>query len=290
MSLLTPVKVPVEVYRWDDVGAPVLDKTAGCMMNIFKSCLVTGYGTKEPAGWTMPFEDTAAGIKVLRPTINPHVDFFLRLSADNGSKIETHVYTDMTDANTGQLRLGMPQPYKYATLAQTTNKWVLVASPTGFWFFVQTTYDQTLTKAGMWFFVGELSVSESDSAVALHYSGGSSNSDFRGWFGNKGDGENFINMRVFYNNAVKITEPVAWSDGANVRSAFSKNDFINAYIDVGGKVAPFTGVIVPLGGHTRDNFEVFTATTDQGTQSVMSIGSSTSNLGGGGRAIKLDFW
>ena len=36
MSLLTPERVPVKIYRWDDASAPLLNKTAGCMQNIFK--------------------------------------------------------------------------------------------------------------------------------------------------------------------------------------------------------------------------------------------------------------
>ena len=95
MSLLTPERVPVEVYRWDDVGAPALDKTAGCMMAIFKACLVTGYGGKTSAGWTTPFEDV--GSSVLKPKNSALSNFYLKLSADTGSQMDVVVYQTMTD-------------------------------------------------------------------------------------------------------------------------------------------------------------------------------------------------
>lgn len=169
MSLLTPERVPVKVYKWDDVGAPVLDKSSGCMMDIFKSCLVTGYGTKEGAGWAMPFEDT--GIKVLRPEVGSHTDFYLRLSSDSGTEIAAQVYLNMADANTGDLKLQCRTNFKYAK-GQTTNKWILVASGRAFWFFAESGGPQR----GVYYFTGDIvSYDSPNRAVYLHHSGGDSN-------------------------------------------------------------------------------------------------------------------
>lgn len=178
MSLLTPVKVPVKVYRWDDAGAPALNKTAGCMMTIFKACLVTGYGTKEGAGWTMPFEDTASGVKVFRPEVGLHTDFYLRVSADTGTEMAAQIYLNMTDANTGDLKLQCDSTYKYAK-AQNNGKWILIASPRGFWFFTDSSTNETTTifnQLGSYFFGGDTaSAVDSQRAVALMHSGGSNN-------------------------------------------------------------------------------------------------------------------
>lgn len=135
MSLLTPVKVPVKVYRWDDAGAPALDKTAGCMMTIFKACLVTGYGTKEGAGWTMPYEDAAAAIKVFRPEVSPHTDFYLRCYEDTGRKMRADIYLNMTDVNSGDKIISPQTPFNYST--SDTVKWVLIATSRGIWFFAE---------------------------------------------------------------------------------------------------------------------------------------------------------
>jgi hypothetical protein len=38
-----------------DAGAPVLNGVAGSGVSLLNACLVTGYGDKDPAGWTRPF-------------------------------------------------------------------------------------------------------------------------------------------------------------------------------------------------------------------------------------------
>lgn len=56
------------VYRWDDPGAPDLsalhssnnERDLMYFHTVLKACLVTGYGAKAAAGWTMPLEETTA--------------------------------------------------------------------------------------------------------------------------------------------------------------------------------------------------------------------------------------
>ena len=55
----------VTIYRHSDSGAPALPSSssyegAGWYMDVLKACLVTGYGSKAAAGWTMDYEDTTA--------------------------------------------------------------------------------------------------------------------------------------------------------------------------------------------------------------------------------------
>ncbi len=57
MSLRNPVKYPVKYYSWQDDQAPQLSNADGLIKTILKACLVTGYGTKQGAGWTALFED-----------------------------------------------------------------------------------------------------------------------------------------------------------------------------------------------------------------------------------------
>ena len=169
MSLLTPERLRVKVYRWDDAGAPALDKTAGCMMAIFKACLVTGYGEKEGAGWTMPFED-AAGVKVLCPEAGPHTDFYLRLSGDDGIGVTAQVYTNMSDINNGELKLQCEYPFYYGKRG-TWSKWILVASASSIWLFNEAGSE----KSGNYFFCGNIyPVSAATPAVYMQHTGGSS--------------------------------------------------------------------------------------------------------------------
>ena len=52
------LEMPVTLYRSTDDDAPALTKSN--LSLILKACLVTGYGSKPGAGWTMPYEDAAA--------------------------------------------------------------------------------------------------------------------------------------------------------------------------------------------------------------------------------------
>ena len=50
-------RVPVTVYRSTDEGAPQLSAAAGSLKTVLKACLTNGYGTKQPLGWEMQYED-----------------------------------------------------------------------------------------------------------------------------------------------------------------------------------------------------------------------------------------
>lgn len=169
MSLLTPVKVPVKVYRWDDVGAPALDKTAGCMMTIFKACLITGYGTKQGAGWTMPFED--ATTKVFRPEVSVETDFYLQCSADSGSQVKTGLYKSMTNAVDGELMIETETPFVYGFSGPA--KWVMIASSRGVWFFVQADGRSGTNKHAVYFTAGDTGLnSAGEKGIYCRHTGG----------------------------------------------------------------------------------------------------------------------
>ena len=200
MSLLTPERVPVKVYRWDDEGAPALDKTAGCVATIFKACLVTGYGKQEPAGWTMPFEDTKNGIKVFRPAINPRADFYLRVSADTGAAITPQIYTDMTDANTGELKLQCSTPFKYSSGA-ITGKWTLIVSPVGLWFSCES-HNPALAFAkdylGAYMYIGYVKEAmQTKDALLLMHSGGRATNECSGIVHRTRDSSYFVNPVMY---------------------------------------------------------------------------------------------
>lgn len=137
MSLFLPERVPVTLYKWNDVGAPSLNNTTGCVANILKSCLVTGYGTKAAAGWSLAFEDVPANKKVLRAGASQDQDFYIRLSSDTGREINPQVYLDMTSVDAGNLKLQCATSFKYGA-AVTTGNWMLIATARGFWFFAET--------------------------------------------------------------------------------------------------------------------------------------------------------
>lgn len=150
MSLFTPVKMPVKMYKSTDDDAPTI-AGAGSMMNIFKACLVTGYGTKDGAGWTMPFEN--ATTKVFRPEVGVETDFYLQCTADNGSQVKTRVYSDMTDADTGTLMMETETAFVHGFAG--SRKWVLLATPRCVWIFIDTNGKYGSKNWGAYFTVGD---------------------------------------------------------------------------------------------------------------------------------------
>lgn len=154
MSLLTPVKVPVKIYRWDDAGAPVLDKKANCIATILKACLVTGYGSKSGAGWTLAFEDLATKTKVFNVKSENNPPLYLRCYNDTGQTMGVQLAKDAVDANTVTGVAECPTVFKYLGNI-TTGEWMVIASDRGFWFFAQVAAsDKTPTRSGAFLFAG----------------------------------------------------------------------------------------------------------------------------------------
>ncbi len=149
-------KYPVSVYQWDDKNAPILDGNANCVSTIFKACLVTGYGSKKAVGWTMPFEDQDNGVKVFNPPKSAESDFYLRISEDDGRQLVAQVYFNMTDIETGDLKLQCDTEFKYGT-GKFNGKWLLVATARGFWFFTgnKGANNNPENKIGSYFYCGD---------------------------------------------------------------------------------------------------------------------------------------
>lgn len=294
MSLLTPIKVPVKVYKWDDVGAPALDKSVGCVSTIFKSCLVTGYGTKTGAGWTMPFGDTASGVKVLRPEVSSHTDFYLRLSGDTGTEVAAQVYLNMTDVSTGDLKLQCDTPFKYAK-ANSTGKWLLIASSRGVWFFCDQRFsDGNPTKTSAFFYVGDVyAASPISSAVMLNHSGGTANDGaYNNIFGltlNAVVDKNaarFVPAKMLTNNTdVIVVQPFALTNGTD---ELTTDAHISPVCVIASKQLYFMpGAFVPTNGANKNNYDTVVVDTAQSAQAIVAStgGRVSSNL-----YISTDNW
>lgn len=155
MSFLTPVKVPVKVYLSTDKDAPKLDRTAGCVATILKACLVTGYGDKQGAGWSLAFEDNSKGVKVLKPADSPHAPFLVRLSADTGQEMTVQVYSEMTSVDDGNLILNNLRAWLYSRYYyDASGRWCVVACDRGFWLLVEAGRDN-IQKQGVFLYCGD---------------------------------------------------------------------------------------------------------------------------------------
>ncbi|WP_201539083.1 hypothetical protein [Psychrobacter sp. 1044] len=263
MALLSPETVPVKMYKWDDVGAPELKKTAANgAAEIFKACLVVGYGAKPSAGWTMPFE--ASGVKVFRPQIGAETDFYLRMASDNGRQVDARIYQNMTNANTGNLKLNCAQRFKY-TQGFSSGKWLLVASPRSVWFFCEQGFfldtSDLLSKSGAFFFAGDtMRNSIGVRAVFLQHTGGSYNDgDYRDIFGYNRYGEvdkipeSYIAGKLLDSTGVVYNaELESFFDGHTART---QDRILSPLLTFAGNNAyQIPGLTVVSNGATRDNF------------------------------------
>lgn len=89
----------VRVYRSTDVGAPSLGG-AGSLINVLDACLVTGYGSQAPAGWTKEYSGTnlAAYKQGALATYN---QYYLRVDNTNGDGGVVRGYESMDSIDSG---------------------------------------------------------------------------------------------------------------------------------------------------------------------------------------------
>ena len=137
----------VTLYKYDDVGAPQLTGEVGKVISVLDACLVNGYGSKSPAGWTKPFSGTNKAV-YRPPAGNRH---YLRILNDN-TTIDNYGntavgicrvigYETMSDVNTGtglfpttaQISGGVCLHTTYDRSA-TIKPWWLIADDKTFYF------------------------------------------------------------------------------------------------------------------------------------------------------------
>lgn len=169
----SPTPSPVTVYQSTDPNAPILDRSPNCLAVILKACLVTGYGKKSGAGWTMPFENEQDGIKVFRPKVGAEFDYFVKVANDTGREVSISIHSQMTEIDNGNKLLELATPFKYGIGEKTGEKWLLVASDRSFVFFYQTANRLQMDKSGTFLFCGDTAKNTiGQRGVYLHHTGG----------------------------------------------------------------------------------------------------------------------
>lgn len=159
---------PVSVYRSSDKDAPKIERQANSVAIILKACLVTGYGDKAPAGWTLD-EDVDAGVKQFRPPASAHQAFGVKVANDTGREMTVQVYDG--DA----LKMQCATPFKYGVGDGKNTRWCVLACERGFWFFSElTNANNTPTKqSGVYLYCGDTSAGgDGERGVYLKHTGG----------------------------------------------------------------------------------------------------------------------
>ena len=166
------LEMPVTLYRSTDDDAPALTKSN--LSLILKACLVTGYGSKPGAGWTMPHEEAAAGKRIFAPAKSGELDSYLRV-ADQTGVSRVAAYRQMSDIDNGEAILELATPYKHGQSKQWSGRWVVVASARSVIVWVEGGYDSP-GRNGMMLYYGDTTSTDNGSrALLLAHSGGTYN-------------------------------------------------------------------------------------------------------------------
>lgn len=123
------------VYRSTDPGAPTFPRQRGAQIEVLRACLVDGYGSQAPAGWSEPYTDTYKAV-FQNSASSGGTGFCLRVEDLNASFGSTSVtgYASMSDTDTGI----NPTFAEYFhnrqnnTTSATARNWILAATPTAF--------------------------------------------------------------------------------------------------------------------------------------------------------------
>ena len=166
------LEMPVTLYRSTDDDAPALTKSN--LSLILKACLVTGYGSKPGAGWTMPYEDAAASKRVFAPAKSGELDSYLLVHDNNGTS-RVAAWRDYAAIDNAPPALELATPYKHGQSKQWSGRWVVVASARSVIVWVEGGYDSP-GRNGMMLYYGDTTSTDNGSrALILAHSGGTYN-------------------------------------------------------------------------------------------------------------------
>ncbi|WP_137225795.1 hypothetical protein [Shewanella sp. MEBiC00475] len=128
--------LPVTVYRWDDVGAPQLvDRKPSEFIGILKKCLVDGYGTKQPAGWSVAFESASSDQIVFTNDPTKGTGSSVKLyGLNNGDAVNGILYFDPAFAYS-DIDTAIKKGYRagFHPFNSTFNNWMVIATSTAFY-------------------------------------------------------------------------------------------------------------------------------------------------------------
>jgi hypothetical protein len=181
--------MPTRVYKSIAPGAPVLRGSVGSLIEVLRACLVDGYGSLAPAGWSMPYTDgqtppQRAHFRQAPRTGWPQCDLQVDddITTSDSGWDATHLqriariagWTAATGLGVGSGRFpsdGSTAPVPKGSDATTARPWVVVANERGF---LMWCGDLDPRSNGYVFFFGDLipHVASDTLAVGLLAAGG----------------------------------------------------------------------------------------------------------------------
>ena len=133
MSFLNPVNEPVKRFSSTDAGAPQINyatRVAGDVKTVLKACLVTGYGAKASAGWSIVNE-----VNHVAEFVSPSVAMSdYRLGIDDTSASSTTWYYQYQDARVNPLNNQPLKSFSQVNSEHASNGWQLIVTERGLYF------------------------------------------------------------------------------------------------------------------------------------------------------------
>jgi len=147
------------VFRsFQDTGAPILaGNTLGSLITLLKAVLVDGYGSFDPLGWEVVFDDTASHSCVFRPLggdLRPFVLVQDNMGSTSDQYAKVTVFESMSSISEGffQCPSGESDLDNYIIKSKYNTSvgipWVIIGDNLGFWLLTRP-YDQTGTGADL---------------------------------------------------------------------------------------------------------------------------------------------
>lgn len=138
MSFLNPVNEPVLRFSSTDADAPQINyaaRTAGDVKAVLKACLVTGYGAKASAGWSIVNE-----VDHVAEFVSPSAAMSdYRLGIDDTSAASTTWYYQYQDVRVNPGSNLISKPNRYLNTTHPENGWQLLVTDRGL-FFIEMIY------------------------------------------------------------------------------------------------------------------------------------------------------
>lgn len=133
----------VRVLRSTDASAPTLSGTTGSLITLLDACLVNGYGSSTPLGWTKPY--SGANLAAYRMSATEGTGGYLRvddsLTTTNAVYTRLAGYVTMSAISTGTDTFPATANYmglrKSNTADTTTRPWIMVGDETRFYLMIQ---------------------------------------------------------------------------------------------------------------------------------------------------------
>jgi hypothetical protein len=168
--------MPTRVYKSTDSGAPALNGQSGSLIAVLRACLVDGYGSQQPLGWSMPYTDGNT------PPLRAHFRqasktdwdrYDLEVLDNSGNTANLWGWAGATELGSGEVSFPARSTsgvyFRKSSASDTTPKqWLLVGTDRSFIFVAYHNSSTDQNAAEVFFFGDTIPVGPADTwAVAL---------------------------------------------------------------------------------------------------------------------------